>query len=141
MIIYREDNFLQKDYCDHLINIFKNNTSSAYRDTFIFKYEDLNVVYKVSKIFTNYNLKTPDNMEIVEWPTNSKMDPHHDVGDSFAFIIYLNDNFDGGETVIDGVSIRPKIGRLVLFSNGIYKHEVKKVNKGIRYTLIAWYTK
>ena len=24
MIIYREDNFLQKDYCNHLINIFKH---------------------------------------------------------------------------------------------------------------------
>ena len=78
-------------------------------------------------------------MEIVKWPTGSKMTLHRDEGDTFSWIIYLNDDFEGGETVIDGIKIQPKIGRLVLFSNGFYEHEVKEITKGTRYTLIAWY--
>ena len=139
MIIHREDNFLQKEYCNNLITTFETSNSSPYRDTFIVKYKDSKILNKVCKTFYNYNLEYPDNMEIVKWPTDSKMSLHYDVGDRFAFIIYLNDNFKGGETVIDDVTISPKIGRFVLFSNDIYKHEVKQITDGTRYTLIAWY--
>ena len=139
MIIHREDNFLQKEHCDYLIKVFNKSNPLAYRDTFIINYVDQNVLDKVCHVFNKYNLENPDNMELVKWPTNSKMDLHYDVGDRFAFIIYLNDNFKGGETIIDGVTITPKIGRLVLFSNSVYKHEVKKITNGTRYTLITWY--
>jgi len=147
MILYRQDNFLTKKHCDYLIDFFKKSNSYAYNhnkiigniNSFIFQHKDLDVLNKVSKLFNEYDLSNPDNMEIVKWPTNSNMIPHYDTGDRFAFIIYLNDNFKGGETIIDNVLITPKIGRLVLFSNGVYEHQVKKIIDGTRYTLIAWY--
>ena len=139
MIIHREDNFLSSEHCNYLINFFKNNTPKPCRDTFILKYKDLNILEKINLNFKEYNLHNPDHMEIVRWPTGSKMDLHYDLGDRLSFIIYLNDDFKGGETIIDNITITPKIGRIVLFSNGIYKHEVKKINVGNRYTLIAWY--
>jgi len=139
LIIHREDNFLEKENCNYLINIFNKSNPSVYRDTFILDYVDQNILDKVSHEFNTYNLKNPDKMELTKWPVNSKMDLHHDVGDRLAFLIYLNDNFEGGETIIDGITIKPKTGRLVLFSNGVYKHQVKKINNGTRYTLIAWY--
>ena len=37
------------------------------------------------------------------------------------------------------LKIKPKQGRIVIFSNDKYIHEVKKVNWGVRYTLAGWY--
>ena len=78
-------------------------------------------------------------MEIVKWPMGSFMKKHRDTGDDISFILYLNDNYEGGETIVDKLKIKPKQGRIVIFSNDKYIHEVKKVNWGVRYTLAGWY--
>ena len=73
------------------------------------------------------------------WPKNSFMPLHYDTGDLLAFIIYLNDNFVGGETVINKKQIEPKTGRMIIFSNGRLEHCVNNIQEGTRYTLIGWY--
>tara|TARA_Y100000310_G_C20155353_1_gene566650 strand:+ start:70 stop:504 length:435 start_codon:yes stop_codon:yes gene_type:complete len=140
-LILRQDNFISADKCQALIERFKTkyHFSKKFRDTIILGFRDDDVLKHIAETFTFYPFKNIDNMEIVKWPTGSKMALHRDEGDTFSWIIYLNDDFEGGETVIDGIKIQPKIGRLVLFSNGFYEHEVTEITKGTRYTLIAWY--
>ena len=83
------------------------------------------------------------NLEIVKWPFNSRLNYHidEDLDDVFASILYLNDNFWGGQTAFDTFQINPKIGRLLIFSNRHYKHSVRRVKFNSRYTLSAWYVK
>ena len=140
-LILRQDNFISADKCQALVERFKikSHFSKKFRDTIVLGFRDDDVLKHIIETFTFYPFKNIDNMEIVKWPTGSKMTLHRDEGDTFSWIIYLNDDFEGGDTVIDGIKIQPKIGRLVLFSNGFYEHEVKEITKGTRYTLIAWY--
>lgn len=56
-------------------------------------------------------------------------------------ICYLNDEFAGGETYFSkyGVTIVPKAGDLVMFPSR-YRHGVKRMSGGVRYTLPTWFT-
>ena len=139
-MIIREEGILDSSMCKKLIDIHNNsNEVKKFRDTFIltfFNKEVLNIIHKKFKI---KKLLSPDNMEIVKWPMGSFMKKHRDTGDDISFILYLNDNYEGGETIVDKLKIKPKQGRIVIFSNDKYIHEVKKVNWGVRYTLAGWY--
>jgi predicted 2-oxoglutarate/Fe(II)-dependent dioxygenase YbiX len=52
----------------------------------------------------------------------------------------LNDDYEGGEFILfDDYQIETKKGDIIIFpSNFMYPHEVKKVTKGIRYSLVSW---
>ena len=56
-------------------------------------------------------------------------------------LLYLNDNFEGGETIVNKVKIKPKKGLMILFSGNNIKHGVNTIKKGERYTIPCWYTK
>ena len=139
--ICRFDNFLNPTECNALIKEFNNNLkhTKVYRDTITLKIIYKPVFNKLKNIFSFFNFDNPDNMEIVLWNKDSKMKPHYDTGDILSFIVYLNDNYSGGETLIDDIKITPKTGRLILFSNGFYLHKVNKIKDKKRYTLIGWY--
>lgn len=140
--ICRLDNFLSIKECNSVIKDFNDNIkhTRVYRDTRLLEVLYNPVCDKLNNTFKFYNFSNPDNMEIVLWEKGSQMDFHYDEGgNTFAFIVYLNDEYSGGETVIDNVIIKPKTGRLVLFSNGSYLHKVNKIKSKKRYTLTGWY--
>lgn len=148
--IIRYDNFLSDENCSSLIKIFKSNNykKHPYRDTFVLpvaflKNEDLSITNAILKKLNNkfklHDFEKPVNYEIVQWPENSFMKPHVDPGDTYGFILYLNDDYEGGSTLITDLEIKPKTGRLVLFTNGKMIHEVKQVTQGIRYTAVGWF--
>jgi|TARA_R100000988_G_scaffold4457_1_gene2999 hypothetical protein len=139
--ISRIDNFLQNKNCNELIQHFNKNISNTkkYRNTHTLKCVYEPVLNKLNKYFKIFNFKNVDNMEIVLWPKGSFMKPHYDEGDYLSFIVYLNDNYKGGETVINNITMKPKKGSIIIFSNGLYLHNVNTVTDKERYTLIAWY--
>jgi hypothetical protein len=56
-------------------------------------------------------------------------------------ILYLNDNYSGGEISFPhlDISIKPEAGTLITFpGNKHYIHEVKKVTSGTRFTMSMW---
>ena len=54
-------------------------------------------------------------------------------------LIFLNDEYEGGEFVLCGEPLEKKKGSAVVFpSNFMYPHEVKKVTKGTRYSVMTW---
>jgi len=71
---------------------------------------------------------------------------HHSHGQKFGYphitaLMFLNDNYEGGEIVLcDGVyEPQKKQGSGIVFpSNFMFPHEVKKVIKGHRYSLMTW---
>lgn len=62
----------------------------------------------------------------------------------FSTVIYLNDNYDGGEISFPNQDFiyKPSAGDAVIFPGGgtEYVHEVFKVKEGNRYTIAMWHT-
>lgn len=52
----------------------------------------------------------------------------------FTFMIYLNDNYDGGETIFNRLTIHPKQGTTLIFQHDL-EHEGNSVRQGIKYIL------
>jgi hypothetical protein len=91
----------------------------------------------------------PDLLQIMSWPVGVHMPPHADNANpdgsphamahrDFSGIVYLNDDFQGGEfyfTALDLV-IKPKKGMLLAFTAGCYhEHAVLRVEGSQRLTM------
>ena len=69
---------------------------------------------------------------------------HHSHGQKWGYphvsaLLYLNDDYSGGEFVVADKEIKPKKGSSIIFpSNFMYPHEVKKVKNGTRYSIMTW---
>ena len=81
-----------------------------------------------------------------EWALGVHAD-NHGYGDGTSinvtkgYIIYFNDDFDGGETVYlnKGISLKPKAGRMLVHSGyEDYTHAVKHINSGTRYFITGF---
>lgn len=104
----------------------------------------------------------PANIHLVRWTKGHSLGLHADNSwlngtpnfvpfNDYSCIIYLNDDYTGGEFYFnkshinsndDSIIIKPKTGQLVAFTAGLnHVHGVKKVLNGTRYTLACWFTK
>ncbi|HHK73917.1 MAG TPA: 2OG-Fe(II) oxygenase, partial [Rhizobiales bacterium] len=109
------------------------------------------------RLMAFYKLEKPvfaDTIQIVKWPAGFEMPAHadnaHPDGSAHATpfrdytsLVYLNDDFEGGEFYFDNqkVQLRPKKGLLVCFTGGMkHFHGVGKVLSGERFTMPAWYS-
>lgn len=62
-------------------------------------------------------------------------------GRSLSAIVYLNDEYEGGEVefVNFNIKIKPKPGMLLLFpSNYAYRHIAHPVTSGTKYAIVTW---
>jgi|TARA_R110002020_G_scaffold20000_1_gene68589 hypothetical protein len=155
-MIYSYENFLTPSECQYFINqhskLFNpaNDRRSAYhRKTEVIDYS-LCFVQDSKKLNgrLNFTVKNIDPeafinyFQIVKWPTDEFQPLHKDFTyHCYTSIIYLNDNFEGGETVVEKKKIKPKQGLMVLFAGDKMTHGVNKIKKGTRYTIPCWYTK
>lgn len=108
------------------------------------------------KIKEEYNLDTSvysDTLQIVRWFPGMSQPPHADDMSNtdidgfshraFGSIIYLNDNYDGGNTFYPNFNfdIIPKSGSLAIHpGDPEHLHGVTEVKKSIRYTLASFWT-
>lgn len=74
------------------------------------------------------------------------MHEHYDISkpNDIATLIYLNNDYDGGEIYFPeyDISYKPEPGDLITFpDNAEYIHGVKTVSNGDRYTLPRWFTR
>ena len=69
---------------------------------------------------------------------------HHSHGQKTGYphltsLIFLNDDYEGGEFVLCREPLDKDKGSAVVFpSNFMFPHEVKKVTSGIRYSIMTW---
>ena len=72
---------------------------------------------------------------------------HVDIGDLasakryLAFLFYLNDDFEGGETTfLPDIKVKPKKGSVVVFPpTSMFPHAGEKVTKGTKYIMSPYY--
>jgi predicted 2-oxoglutarate/Fe(II)-dependent dioxygenase YbiX len=112
----------------------------------------------IEKLKTFYCESGPlysDTIQLVRWMPGQAMPLHIDNAHpdgrahrtphrEYASVVYLNDNFEGGELYFDRLKLMvpPKTGALVAFrGDASHRHGVTEVQRGVRYTMPAWYTR
>lgn len=96
-----------------------------------------------------------DTIQLVRWLEGMEMPVHadncnHHTGEpngvphrDFAAVVYLNDDYEGGDLVLPPLKARvvPKAGMLICFkASADHAHGVTRVTRGVRYTMPGWYT-
>jgi len=57
----------------------------------------------------------------------------------FSIVVYLNDDFDGGETEFQFAKFKPQKGSCLIFpSNFMYSHCARPVKNGVKYSVASW---
>ena len=159
--VYLTDNFLSDDMCNWFMSFhqtmfplygseFENrriinltelthvlyNNNLPYDVTDYLKIVQANLTTEVRKhdpqAFPNY-------IHCTEWTAPIYQPIHTDFDEHvWTSILYLNDNFTGGNTIIEGERIPPKKRSVITFK-GELKHGVEEVTEGNRYTISVWY--
>ena len=152
-------NFLSSSECDKILSIIDSmqplkNDESPMWDGRIYGNEEIStLLYPLEKLIQtsiteNYQVSVEISQKpnIVKWPEGHSMDFHVDDLGLFEYhmagIVYLNDNYIGGEIsfLTQDVTIKPKIGDLITFPGNLYyAHEVKEILSGDRYNIPVWY--
>ena len=159
--VYLTDNFLSDDMCNWFMS-FHQTMFPLYGSEFenrriINLTEVTHVLYNNNLPYdvTDYlkidqaNLTTegrkhdpqafPNYIHCTEWTAPIYQPIHTDFDEHvWTSILYLNDNFTGGNTIIEGERIPPKKGSVITFK-GELKHGVEEVTEGNRYTISVWY--
>lgn len=111
----------------------------------------------VDHIKADYDIDEPvycDTLQLVRWRVGDKQAPHADCEEpdgrpnhspwrAFASMVYLNDEYEGGELHFPQRNFTPDISpRMLAYfpSTRNYMHGVKPVTAGIRYTMSCFYT-
>ena len=150
--------FLDNDECEFLIRnwVPENNDdpSLLWRDRGCWStiesnngiIEDRIVQFAQQETGLSLSLLNP---HVVRWTEGDEMAAHDDLGEHkefpnrhFAAIVYLNDDYTGGELMFPDLNmgIRGHTGELIIFKGGSIMHSVNKITSGTRYTLAAWLT-
>ncbi len=105
----------------------------------------------------HYGITDPvyaDTLQLVRWRPGDDQAPHADCEQpdgtpnefpwrAFASIIYLNDEYEGGQIHFPKLGVEPELKpRMLAFfpSTADYLHGVKEITSGIRYTFSCFYT-
>ena len=146
------DNFLSEDECDFLIEYYKKYPNKeTYNATLLLSMKDTSLFdlrkswirnRYLSRIKKEFPIKLNYD-QIVFWPPNSFKDMHKDgrthKNNDWTSVCYLNDDYEGGYTLIEDDEFKPKKGRLVVFPSKKMNHGVSLVKSRSRYTYIAWW--
>ena len=146
------DNFLSEDECDFLIEYYKKYpTKERYESTFLLRMKNT-PLFDLRKSWIRYHYLRRIGKEfplklnydqIVFWPPTSSKGMHKDGKEvkenDWTSVCYLNDDYEGGETLIEDGIFKPKKGRLIVFPSKKMNHGVSLVKGKSRYTYIAWW--
>ena len=148
------DNFISKEQSNYFINYLENNFNLE--DKKCFKHRETKAIncinikddieilelgLKLKNLPQKINKKYAINyFEIVKWPTEEYQDEHVDFDyHPYTSILYLNDDYTGGETIVGGKKIIPKKCKLIAFKGSKIPHKVNQIIEGTRYTIPCWY--
>lgn len=87
-------------------------------------------------------------LSVVRWDKGTKLQLHvddlgYETDNHIATLVYLNDDYEGGEVAFatHDVTVKPKTGDLLIFPGNMhYAHEVTEILSGTRYTIPVWFT-
>jgi hypothetical protein len=109
-------------------------------------------IVRVVQHILESNLKvklTCSDVEMQTWNKGVRSDRHrHDAprhplyveGEDYNTMLYLNDDFDGGEFYMEnGITVKPVTGRLTFFRGDQIYHGINPVHRNDRHTIIFWW--
>ncbi len=96
-----------------------------------------------------------DTIQLVRWTEGQSMPPHADNANpdgsphgmpwrAYASVVYLNDDYDGGDIYFTQFAkrVKTKKGLLLAFPGGFsHEHGVEEIKSGVRYTMPGWYSR
>lgn len=126
---------------DELIHYYQNNILNEVIKAdkiYSFKYISLDKnLYKSFQISKKLNLNNSVTIRIQlidnEIQVNNNTHRHNI---SWTYLLFLNDDFDYGELILENVTIKPKKNQLIIFDGSIY-HKVNQSNQK-RYSLVSF---
>jgi predicted 2-oxoglutarate/Fe(II)-dependent dioxygenase YbiX len=130
-------------YITHLANVSNNSLLQNIHNQFniILLATSINYAQKYN-IFGNL---FHEEYSLLKYDGGEEYKAHYDNGQGMnrvlSSILYLNDNYEGGELefVHMGIKIKPQAGMLLLFPSSYpYTHIAHPVTKGTKYALVTW---
>ena len=145
-LMEEDSNFLNPDICKYCINYIEKNIDKTkiYNKRHVLHINEtldstlINVLTCYKNLYLDHYL---NNIEIVYWPVGERHVWHtDDVYYHKTTITYLNEDYEGGRTIVKDKIIQPKTGRVIKFDSSVL-HAVTQLTKGKRYVIVAWYNK
>jgi hypothetical protein len=122
---------------------YENNINKEYTENdniYNFKSIDITYILYEFSFLRKFELQpnTISKLRIQRVDDTVKMvEAYHKHLDSYSFVCFLNNDFEGGELVFSNVTFQPKKNQMVYFT-GDEKHLVRNVSNGHRYTLVCF---
>ena len=144
-------NFISNVQSDNLITFQKSHfdlnkeNCLTHRNTQVIDPPVTNQTEQIYNMLTGFIKTINSNLQInyfqiVKWPTGESQPEHKDFDyHPYTSILYLNDNYTGGETIVDGTTIIPEKNKLIGFEGDKMTHSVNEITEGTRYTIPCWY--
>ena len=122
----------------------KDKTTSSVINDFFSK-----VIRKYSDKFERFSCQRHSGFRVNRYSVGGFMSEHtdnihHSHGQEYGFpqvsaLLFLNDNYEGGELIVAGNEYETKMGSGIIFpSNFMFPHEVKKITDGERWSIVTW---
>ena len=168
-----KENFITKENCEYLIktatelDIWESGGTGFWENRVLNYYTILQRDKKAAEIMLDANSRCgnviknnyaipevySDTLQIVRWFPGMEQPPHADDMTNtdihgfehrvFGSIIYLNDDYEGGQTYYPNykISITPQAGKLAVHpGDPDHLHGVTKIEGGMRYTIASFWT-
>lgn len=102
---------------------------------------------RYKKMFSLEPMQSEFDWIVMKYENGSFFKNHKDDGALFnrtvSVIIYLNDDYKGGEIEFPDFDVfhKPGAGDILIFpSSYVYTHNIKEITEGVRYSVVNWYT-
>lgn len=130
-----------KEFLDY----YKNNLNQVVTpeneySIYVYKYKGISIIDNLNDFtfLRRIRYKNYDRLRIQEIDNTIDMvlTPHTHTP-PFSYIVFLNDDFEGGELIMGNITFKPKKGQMIYFSRE-EGHYVNNVTKGSRFTLVGF---
>jgi hypothetical protein len=131
-------NFFTNEESDELL-LYYNIHRHEYPYLSMYGIATISIEDIVDTFLFNNKLKVinPTKFKIQSYiPSININDKLHTHPQAWTSIVFLNDDFEGGELIIDNCIIKPKKNQLVLFTGNL-PHVVAPIINGERFTLVS----
>jgi len=134
------NNFISDTECDELLKYYNNNIErewSTINGIYSFKSVDIENYNELS-LSKKLKINSPKAIRIQKVDNTFKTTPNtHRHKKVWTYLIFLSDNFEGGNLIIENMNITPRKNQLIIFAAHL-QHRVENVLSGDRYTFICF---
>ena len=97
--------------------------------------------WRVSRFNERWRYYRYDREQQFTWHLDGTVRPGTGEESFLTFMIYLNEDFEGGATTFPlfNLSVKPEIGKAILFPSS-YIHSAEVITRGEKYVLVSWLT-